>query len=154
MYTRLITVPVRASLVCLQVVEKCLYVSSRVSHFTVTAVEIIMCILCNLSVLNVVLFASRQITNSLLWMFHYTHGQTKPNPVLRVVERRVTEVERESQSPPNRKIRTREVVTETAESSKVLGLSVLTVMLTWIIKTASSVRRKVIVEMVGAKGAK
>ena len=103
--------------------------------------------LSNASIPAFLAFFSNLTVKSLAWTFHRMNNNTAPSPVLRVVERRVSEIEK---TPRNRKQQSRRMLKDTMQESKVLGMSFLTVILTWIIKSATLARRSLIGSMMVA----
>ena len=108
------------------------------------AVNFVCFILQNATFQKLVIYASRRCINSTLWLIYYVIGSLDSNPMIKIVEKEIKEVPKSSIMKLDKHDSTKSALYNSAKEMKVLSMSFMTVILTWVIKGATTARRSLI----------
>jgi hypothetical protein len=110
------------------------------------AVLTIYALITNTTIQNLVIYACRAMISGVLSLTYYIIGLTssKRNPMVQLVEKEIKEVSTSKIMASKEHDSTRSVIRQSTDEMKIVSMSFVTVILTWIIKTATSTRRSLI----------
>jgi len=108
-------------------------------------VTILYITLTNATVAGFVLYLTRFVIRIFLWITNYVIDKTgKGNPVVKVVEKEVVKVPQSKVMVSDEHPTAEGIIGDSVEEVKLISKSFMAVVLTWIIKTATSQRRQLI----------
>ena len=106
--------------------------------------NVIYVLVTSVTVQNIALYTCRCIVNFILWLTYRLIGSSKSNPVIKVVEKEIKLVPKSKVMSSKEVGPTKTVISESAKEVKIVSMTLITVVLTRVIKYATESRRSLI----------